>query len=416
MKKTRLVLFIFAITIPVAAVFLSAFADINRPLHQWNTAEGPGRFFDSRQFAWAAESYYQGYDPLIENPANPRGQKLNYPRIWHLLFPLVVDESSTNIMGTIVVLIFVIGAGIFWFSNKFDNLTYYFLSIIFLSPAVMLGIERSNIELILFFILVLALTINNYSKLLSLALFVFASILKVYPVFGFVYLLKEEKRRFWTLFLIASGIFVIYALLSLNDFSQVFKTTAKGVSSSYGINVWWWSIGHRRYFNLPVNENLALIFQALSYVLALIIVAVTLFLGMRQRGNRFNKQGRYIDSFRVGASIYAGCFLVMNTVDYRLIFMVFTVPQLVAWARDEDKSISFVPRITLTLMVFSLWSNFVMRFLGRKLTFVIEEPANWVMLACFLYLLFSSLPDWFKDYFRRPFSFLKSSGRQSIAG
>jgi len=58
----------------------------------------------------------------------------------------------------------------------------------------MLGVERSNIELIIFFILSLALTVNYYSSISGLLLLLFASILKIHPVFGFIYLLKEEKE------------------------------------------------------------------------------------------------------------------------------------------------------------------------------------------------------------------------------
>ena len=390
------------------------FFGINFFIDQWNIAIDPPGFYDSRQLAWAAESYYRGYDPMVENPANPRGLQINYPRIWYLLFPLIIDESRTNILGTIIVLIFFTGVGIFWFSHKFDNLTYYMLSIIILSPAVMLGIERANNDLIIFFILALALTICNYAKITGFVLFIIASVLKIFPVFGFSYLLKEEKRNFFKFFLIASGVFILYALLSLNDFSQIFKITSKGVSSSYGLNVWWWSIKHHRYFNHPISGTQALIFQISSYVAAVIIVAATLLFGMRPRDNGLHNPGKYIDSFRVGATIYSTTFLIMNTNDYRLLFLIFTIPQLVAWARDKHNDLSFISRIILPLMVFSLWSNFVMRFLGRKITFVMEEFTNWLMLAGLLYLLFSSLPDWFKDYIRRPFSFMKSSGSEPI--
>jgi hypothetical protein len=402
---------IFAVTI-ISYVFF----DIKFLIDQWNIPIDPPGFYDSRQFAMGAESYYQGYDPLVINPANDRGQQLNYPRIWHVFFPLVVDQSRTNIMGSIVVIIFFIGLGIFWFSKKFDNLTYFILSVIALSPVVMLGVERSNIELIIFFILSLALTVNYYSSISGFFLFLFASILKIHPVFGFIYLLKEEKRRFWTLFLSALGLFALYALLTLNDLYYVYTTTSKGVGTSYGLNVWWKGIGHRRFFNLPVSESMKLFLQILSYMLAITLITATSYLSIRQKNYGTYRQGRYIDAFRAGAGIYIGSFLVMTNNDYRLIFMIFTVPQLVAWLSDKEKGLPRAPLVTLTAMFFSLWSFFIMRFLGRNITFVMEEFANWVMLAGFIYLLFSSLPDWFKDYLRRLFSFKKRYKSQSIAG
>lgn len=374
----------------------------------------PPSFLDSRQLAWASESSAMGYDPLVKNPANPTGQQLNYPRIWQLLFALGINESHTNTIGTIVVLSFFIGIAIFWFSRKFDNLTYIILFIVFLSPAVMLGIERSNIELALFFLLSLALLVNYYSSTSGLFIFIVASILKLYPVFGLVYLLKEDRKRFWTLFLSASGIFILYGILSFEDFMHVYQTTPKSVGSSFGINVWWMGLRHSRFFNLPISDSLTLYLKVLSYTIAVLILAVTLFFSMRKKDNRLLSEAQYIDAFRVGAGIYIGCFLLMNTHDYRLIFLFFTVPQIVAWMRDKDKDISFASQITLAAMLFSLWSFFVMGFIRLKATFLMEEFCNWIMLAGLLYLFFCSLPDWFRDYLRHPFSSINRVNKHAM--
>jgi hypothetical protein len=416
MARVRLIL--FALIILIITTTLFSFVVFNNLflISKWNIPfDSPG-FFDSRQFAWASESHAQGYDQLIENPVNPRGTLLNYPRIWHFLFSLGINESHTNILGTIVVILFFIGIGIFWFSKKFDNLTYFILFIVILSPPVMLGVERSNIELIIFFILSLSLFTNSYSSISALFIFVFAAILKLHPVFGFLYLLKEHKRKFWILFLTASGIFLLYALLSISDFIQLFKTAPRGVSSSFGRDVWWMALRHWRFYNLSLSDGLVLFFKVLSHIFAFLSVAVTLYFSMRQKGSGLCKKLQYIDAFRVGACIYIGCFLLMNTADYRMVFLVFTIPQITTWILDKDKSVSLVPRITLAAMMFSLWSNVVMRVIGRKLTFPMETFSNWIILTCLLFLFFSSLPDWLKEDLRRLFSFKKRYNSQSITG
>jgi hypothetical protein len=402
MNRTKHILFIATILILATAIFSSVFFQNVWLIRKWNIPLDPPGFLDSRQLAWASEAHARGYDPLIENPVNPRGHQLNYPRIWHLLFALGINEDHTNIIGSIVVIIFFIVVGIFWFSRKYDNLTYLILSIVFLSPAVMLGVERSNIEIILFSVLALALLVNYFSSIPALLIFIFASILKLYPVFGFIYLLKENRRRFWILFLSAIGIFILYGIFSFNDFKQVYQTTPKLVGSSFGINVWWMGLGHSRFFNLPVSESLTGFLKIFSYALVFLILSATLYLGMLRKVAGHYSHGRHLDAFRVGAGIYIACFLLMNTHDYRLIFLIFTVPQLAAWLRDKEESISFVPLITLLSIVFSMWSAFVMRLLGRNLTFVMEEFLNWIILAGLLYLIFASLPDWLVGALRRP--------------
>jgi hypothetical protein len=412
MFKVKILLFMAVIIIITVAVFSFVFFEIDFFIRKWHIPFDTPGFFDSRQLAWASESYAQGYDPLVENPVNPRGTRLNYPRIWHLLFALGIDESHTNIIGITVLLFFFVGIGIFWFSREFDSLTYLLLFFVLLSPPVMLGVERSNIELVLFFILSLALTINYRSTLIALFPFLFAAILKLYPVFSLTYLLKENKRTFWILLLAGSGIFLLYAALSLGDFIKIFQTTPKGVSSSFGRNIWWMALGHWRFYNLSLSDNLVSLLRTFSSIMAFTSVAVTLYFGMNKRNTVLQGHSQYIDAFRVGASIYIFCFLLMNTADYRMVFLVFTIPQLSTWIRYSDKSISLVPRITITAMMISIWSNVIMRFLGRKITFPIEELCNWIMLTGLLFLFFSSLPDWISDYLRRPISFTKTSGNQ----
>ncbi len=409
MKGVRELLFITVILIITSSIILYVFFGNNFLIRQWNIALMSPGFHDSRQFAWASEAHAQGYDPLIENPINPKGHQLNYPRIWHIFFHLGINESHTNIIGTIVILLFFLGIGIFWFTNRFNSVTYLFLSVVFLSPATMLGVERSNIELIIFFILSLALTIGRRSAITSTALIEFASILKVYPVFSFVYLLRENKKKFWILFLMALGIFTIYALLTFDDLMQVYKTTPQLVGSSFGINVWWRGLSHRRFLNLPISDELNFFFKIISYVTAFLILLLTSFFSIRQKAKDITDNSYYIDAFRVGSAIYIGCFLLMNTHDYRLIFLIFTIPQIIEWSTGKIKGISSIPLITLVAILFSLWSFFIMRFLGRKITFVMEEFSNWVILAGLLFLFIASLPEWFKEYLKRPFHIFKKT-------
>jgi uncharacterized protein with PQ loop repeat len=412
MLKTRSLLFIITILILSVSIFTFVFYQHNFLIRQWNITLDPPGFHDSRQYAWASESFAQGYDPLIKNPNNPAGHQLNYPRIWHVFFHLGVNESHTNIIGSIVVLLFFAGVGIFWFSKQYDSITYFALSIGVLSPATMLGINRSNIELILFLVVAVAIAVSYRSTITSLAVLLFGSVLKLYPIFGTIYLLRENQKKFWLLTLAALGIFILYGALSINDFRQIFNTTPKLVNSSHGINVWWMGLRHPRVFAIPLSESAVFIFQVTTYIIACLLIGTALFLSTCKIIPKHLRQGEHLDAFRTGAGIYIGCFLLMNTHDYRLIFLIFTIPQLIAWSKNNNGKQLSLPVITLAAMGVSLWSFFIMRFLGRPATFVIEEFSNWVMLYTLLYLLFASAPDWLLNYIKRPLSFIGCSKRQ----
>jgi hypothetical protein len=412
MNRIKLLFFIGIILIITLAIFSEVYLKNYNLIGKWNIPYDAPGFKDSYQYAWASESYALGYDPLIENPVNPRGHQLNYPRIWHIFFYLGVNESHANIIGTLVIILFFTGMAIFWFSSKFDKTTYLFLSMIFLSPATMLGVERSNIELIIFFIISIAIAVDRYSRIASLSVIEFASILKLYPVFGFVYLLKEDKRKFWKLFFIASTLFIIYIILTFNDLIQIYKTTPKLSGSSFGVNVWWMGLRNPRFFNIHISENIEIFFRIISYTMAFIILLITLYKSIGSQIAETYRDGEYLDIFRIGAAIYIGCFIFINNHDYRLIFLSFTIPQIIEWIKKRRHKIFSVSSITLIAMLFSLWSFFIMRFLGRKVTFLIEEFSNWVVLSGLLFLFFASLPEWFTIYLKQYFLFKKTTGTQ----
>lgn len=404
MTRTKLLVFIVTILLLASSVFLYVLAENDFLIRKYNIPLHPPGFWDTTQIGIAAESYAQGYDPLVENPQNVSGTRLNYPRIWHLIFALGIDQSDTNLIGSIFVILFFLGTGIYWFSNEFDDITYYVLAFALLSAAVMLGLERANIELVLFFIISLALAVSNSSAISAFFLFMFASVLKLYPVFGIVYLLKENAKRFWVMFLSGLGIFIVYLILTFKDMLLVYSGSAKLPGSSFGMNVWWMGLNHPRFLKLGLAENIIHLCSILSFVMVFMVFVWALLSGLRISDTDRFRKGEHLDGFRAGAGIFIFSFVVINNMDYRLIFLLFTIPQLVSWAYDREKGFSMLPLVTLLAMLFSLWSTFIMRFLGRKATFVLEEFANWVVLAGLLYLFFVSLPGWFSNYLRRPFS------------
>lgn len=417
MNKTRVLLFVLSIVILAASLFSFVFLETHFLIRKWNIPLSVGGFIDARQIGVAAESYAKGYDPMKENLFDSEGYKgLNYPRIWHVLFHTGIDRTHTNLLGTIFAILFFIGVGLFWFYRKYDSLTYLVLSLVVLSPPVMLGIERGNVEVVIFFVLAVALFLYYYSNILGMLFFLFAAILKLYPVFAFLALLKDQKRKCLTLLIPACTMFIVYVLFSLDDLKQIAAIQPMNSKSSYGLNVFWMGLTHPRLMNLQIADNVIMIFKTFSYTALIFIFAGAWICSVKYYTESNYNHGKYLDSFRAGAGIYIGCFLLGNNYDYRLIFLIFTIPQLVTWLRDNKKDISFVPLLTIIAMLFSLWSYFIAaRFLGQKLTFLLEEFTNWIMLTTLLYLFLASVPNWVNDYLRRPLSKIINFDRHFIA-
>jgi hypothetical protein len=105
----------------------------------------------------------------------------------------------------------------------------------------------------------------------------------------------------------------------------------------------------------------------------------------------------YIDSFRIGSSIYIGTFLLGYNYYYRLIFLLFCIPQLIEWSKI--KSNISLSHITLFLIVISMWAQ-VWVNTGNPLPRTVIEGVNWMIFFGLSSFLLLTLPQWLRKYQR----------------
>ncbi len=360
--------------------------------HLWNVPTMSPHFADLRTITGGAESARMGLDPMVNNPMDPWGRTMDYPRIWQSLFSLGIDQSDTTWIALVMIISFL--AGLFIFVRDIDRPTAWIMGAAIFSPAVLLGIERGNNDLLIFFIMAGALTALRRRPAVATGLITLGGILMYFPVFGLAALLRQPRRRFLTLSGISCGILAIYVLLTRNQVLLISKGELRGTTISYGFNVLHTSMGD--HFG---SRGLGLVVTGISFLVA----AGIIFLGIRTRGRCFSCRQpiveQHLDGFRLGAAIYIGTFLLGNNWDYRLIFLLFMIPQLVEWAREKDPKLVLAARWTLGLVMASLWMQFFFHFArfipwGGHGFFALDEMANWGLLAGLLYLLPRTGPDW----------------------
>jgi hypothetical protein len=102
---------------------------------------------------------------------------------------------------------------------------------------------------------------------------------------------------------------------------------------------------------------------------------------------------RFIDGFRLGAVIYLGTFIEGNSFNYRLVFLLFCIPQLMTWMNSQARN-RIWSRITFITLISSCWGMLLLRVLPVDLAFWLDELTNWILFTGLLYLFFISLPDW----------------------
>jgi hypothetical protein len=349
-------------------------------------------FADLRGITGGAESYALGYDPMYHNPGDPWGRRMNHPRIWHGLFALGINQEHTTILGIGFIGLFFIG--VFSFFQEIHPPAAIILALVTFSPAVLLGIERGNSDLVVFFLLAMAVTAGRRSSFIGTCFVLLAAILKLFPAFGLSYILRETREKVFRLCMLSVCLMGGYLACTSDDVKQMRAVTPQGLIPAYGFNVLGmgihrWRMAHR--FSSAANDIVLL-----PYVLIAVLCLGFLFLIFKKYDFHKFKTGPDTDAFRIGASIYMGSFMMGSNWDYRLMFLIFTVPQLARWMRAQEIHKSYVPAVVLMGIIFSCWA---MKLGSRShfVVFCLKNGSDWIVFAGLLYLFLASLPSWCRE-------------------
>ena len=336
-------------------------------------------FADMRVITAGSECIRLGYDVLIDNPCDPWNRPMNYPPIWSILASWGLDQSHTKMIGIVCALLFF--TSIFLIIKRLNYFEALLYGSIICSPSIMLAVERGNNDLIVFVILSLSLLIMEVEyfnlSFLSLGIILFASILKLYPIFTILSFLKEKKRVFIFFSLFVMTFFGVYIIANFERIKLVSAATPRAIRFSYGGKIIF-DLFFRNLNKYPL------------FLLALLSIVLISFLLVKKRNSLNNLNIERIDSFRMGASIYMGTFFIGNNWDYRLIFLIFTIPQILLWIKYQNV-ISKISSLAFMGITATIW-------LSSKSTSIyhLDEFINWLLFLFFTYTVILTLPVWLK--------------------
>jgi len=368
----------------------------------WNIQTMTPHFADVRTITHGAESFANGFDPLYENPEDPWQRKLAYPRIWQGLFSLGLNASHSTAMGVMWLIAFLLGITLLL--KNTDNKTLWFVFALVLSPATLLAIERGTLDLLMFFIIALAVIAIQRSYLVSAGFIFTGFVLKLFPIFAWILFIKGERTKFIISTLGAFVLVGIYIALNIEDFKFIWSYVPRSTDISFGRNVLWMAVGQS-------SESLSLVTRVISIIVIVVAFLLAYFDPFKSKPKQTitnnNNEQLYQDAFRVGATLYIYIFLLFgNSWDYRLIFLIFTVPQLLKWSNIECRTIKIISKLALLTILLSFWYLLIVKgfsFIpyGKKISFILDEISNWLVFISLLYLLLWSLPVKIKSLIRK---------------
>lgn len=345
----------------------------------FNLPAMPRSFADIANLVWGAQSIAAGYDPLYLNPFDQFGREMNTSKFVQLLVTMFhFDHFSVEAVAYFVISIFLFSICVVF--RYLDRWSAIFLALALLSPPIVLGIERANHDLFVFALVALGLRFNQRARFFF-ALAMVASFIKFFPVFGITYFLKYTWRKWLFTSLAFGGLFVAYLILNLQDLEQIFNSTDKSFAFSYGIRVF-------VFFVTGENADFVRIVAFIPWLAILFILSAQLFSSYGESGWHLLGDVRYIDAFRVGSGVYLGVFLLGNNWDYRLIYLLLTIPQLTDWAWYQRK---WLARFTFGFLFLSLFIQLIAPF--GKIQFIIDETSNWTLWGLLFVLMVRSVPE-----------------------
>jgi hypothetical protein len=349
-------------------------------------------FSDARVITASAESHALGFDPMVYNPRHPFGELMDYPRIWQLLFHLGIDQKDTIYFEVVFVSLFFLG--VFLFPGKINQAMAVALACGIFSPAVLLGLERGNNDLVIFFVLALSLLGLRKSTAASAGVIAFAFILKLFPVFAAAVFFKKDRRGFFK-YLTGSILFVgTYCIVLRDEIRAVLAAATTTDWQSYGIAVNWLEMER-------LVRNLLLSKLVCYAVVGATIVLCALLAARRRQSQDAAADELHIDAFRMGASIYVGTYLFGSNFDYRLMFLLFIIPQLTEWLSSSDSRLRRAARITFACALYSLWSLFLARLLNvvsaAWVQLLFDALAKAFLVGGLTYLFVLSAPPWIRS-------------------
>lgn len=359
----------------------------------WSIPVMMPHFADTRVITAGIESYAQGFDPLARNPNDPWGRYMNYPRVWCLLYLFGVTQADTTVIGLVMIGLFLTSLCLLW--PRVSNLAVLLIVGALLSPAVLLGIERANTDLLMFTLLTGAILTAPRWRVVANGLVWVAFVLKLYPIVGLLVLLKKRPESLKRFVLVNLVFIAGYVLLTLRDLMLVSRATPRASFLSYGMNILWMDTMEQQ----PMYGASARIISYVGVVLIMLLSLTALF-----RDNIASETEAdlpYLDAFRMGAVIYTGTFLIGNNWDYRLMFLILALPQLLDWIRSGQRIQRGIALATCVCVFISFWYLLLCRYSlmvpnGLGLSFLLDEIANWGVFAGMCYLLCLSVPRWLR--------------------
>lgn len=347
-----------------------SFEDLRAVTSSWNCASRGIQTFP-----------YNPCDPFAHGGAGIK-RATNYPRLWAWFWHLGLRESVTVPLGIAIAAVFFLSALAVAGPLTLGEGAVYGAAV--LSSAPLLGVERGNVDMLMFALVAAAVLLVRRSPWGAAVAVVAAGVLKLFPAAAIV--LFARGRRRLAAGVVAAAALLAYGIATLGDLRTIRHVIPRIVGDSYGSGVLAEALdGTGVSWLQRIGEN-----HLREGTLALAVVLAIALVSRRGHRPRVAERSLRLDAFWAGAAIYAVSYVFGWDFDYRLSFLIFCVPQLCTWVRPGRSPLAGA-RVALTALLLTLWLSsmapplpFGLQTWYLDLPFPPEEALNWFLFAWLL--------------------------------
>ncbi|PXA05558.1 hypothetical protein DDZ13_01410 [Coraliomargarita sinensis] len=261
---------------------------------------------------------------------------------------------------------------------------------VLLSPPCLMLIERGNDDIIIYSLICGApLLLQLNSGLGRFGAWAVISILlpmKYYPAAAYAILLHREHsfKRLTGFVLLSFAFLIAFSLFAWQEMSEIHdRIPVASVFCSFG--------GGLLFDAVWIDPAIGQIFLIFGFGGLLCAAFFVLFRAEPIAVERHSTKGCY---FLLGSSVLTFCFFMNGNWDYRLAFLIPTLPLIFRWLNTDNKKARVLATIYVSSMLFTLWPEYVYYTSVHEgystwvhkdnlhvASIVLKHAASWVMIG-----------------------------------
>ena len=355
----------------------------------------------------------KGYDVYLDNPCDPWNRKHIYGHIL-LYIPYVKDFQNFYFIYLPLILNLAFLYSIIRFFNFENKIEYFCLFCITLSTPVILAIERANMDVAIFLLLILIA--KNKNNLINHIVLVLTTLLKFYPIaMAIIFLFKNNFKTMIINALIFLIIVFLIFFFQWESLTKILNNSSQFSGSKIFMGIYTFSFkgAFDFFYNFEIiinNKNynfIKYLFLSLTIFLPLIITYYKNFRKVFNNdsiSNLFLKNDSNNRMYILSTILILFCYFSFTNFIYREIFLIGLIPWLLQNRKlAENKFINFY----FYILAFKFLISTLCTFLVVNKIFPVLNPiiifskhSLDIYLISIIFLVFlSAITSVYKKYF-----------------